>query len=82
MTRKQAAEYFGVTEHTVDNWRYGRGAARGIRLPYIRIGAVSYVWKGGIIWWLNKLLELPDLYYLDRMNRLKEGIKVAPRKNT
>ena len=81
MTRAEVAEYLKVSEHTVDNWRYGRGAARGVSLPYFRIGGVTYVWKGGIIWWLNRVSELPDVYHSDRMRRIQAGIKVAPRKN-
>lgn len=80
--RKQLSEILGVAESTIDNWRYGhRNATTAVTLPFYRLGNQVWFWKGGIIWWLNKHAERPDLYHIDRMRRLQEGTKVARRKN-
>lgn len=76
ITRRQLAEIFGVTEGTVDGWRYGRGGINA-PLPYFRFANKVWLWRGGIIWWINKLRERPDAYHIDRMRRLEKGIKVG-----
>lgn len=76
VTRGEFARQFNISEHTIDQWRYGRGGIE-FPLPYIRWANRIYLWRGGIIWWLNKQIERPDFYHLDRMKRNKKGAKVG-----
>ena len=76
LTREEFAERWKISPKTVDQWRYGRGGIF-IPLPYFRFANKIYLWEGGIIWWMNKQAERPDMYRIDRMRRLKEGKKVG-----
>lgn len=80
MTRKQFSEWLNVSEHTIDQWRYGRQGTF-VPLPYLRLANRVYLWEGGIIWWINKQAERPDFFYLDRKKRLEEGKKVGTKRN-
>lgn len=79
ITREELAEWFNVKPRTIEQWRYGRQGTMPV-MPYLRIGLTTYYSKRQITWWLNELQKRPDPYFVDRMNRLKEGIKVAKRK--
>lgn|SRR5574338_78175 len=80
VTREYLAEWFGVAQSTVDQWRYGR-QGRMPPMPYLRIGNTTYFSKTQLTWWLNQYQALPDPYFIERMRRIKEGIKVGkPRK--
>ena len=82
--RAYVAKLFNVSEPSVDQWRYGRNSAAQ-PLPYFRLGRKVWLWRGGIIWWLNQQRKRPDLVHIDRMRRTKEGIKVGkprPKRNS
>ena len=72
MLRPAVAEFFGVTEHTIDNWRNGNNGVH-VALPYFRLANKTWYWRGAVIWFLNKQSERPDFYSIDRKRRLKEG---------
>lgn len=76
ITREELAAKFKVTPVTVDHWRYGRGGTMP-PMPYIRLGNTMYFSKVQIVWWLNQYQQQPDPYFIERMRRLKEGIKVG-----
>lgn len=75
MDRKALAEYFGISEKTVDNWRFGRGHKQPI--PWLRLANNIFFSRTQIVWWLNEYQRQPDAYHAERMRRIKEGIPIG-----
>ena len=78
ITRKQFSQKFGISERTVDQWRYGKGGI-AVPMPFFRFANKVYLWEGGIIWWFNQQRQRPDAYMIDRAKRIKEGKRIGGR---
>jgi hypothetical protein len=77
LTREQLAERFGLSERTVDGWRWRTTSKSPVTMPYIRFANKVWFWEGAILWWLNHQQERVDPYRIDRMRRVREGKKVG-----
>lgn len=69
ITRDELIAFFGVVASSVDHWRYGY--KDWPLLPYLRIGRRVYFSKRQVVWWMNEMQKLTDIFHSAAVNRRK-----------
>lgn len=70
ISRADLAQFFQVTEKTVDKWRFGRDQPK---LPFFRIGPRIYLSRAQVTHWLNEVQRKRDPYFDEREREVRRG---------